>query len=261
MEDNVRYVEARGARFAVHCFGSGTPVVALHGGFRNGRVWIEIAEAAAISDVMVIAPDARGHGLSTASPDARSYATPQLAADAVGIADELGLERVAFVGSSMGTRTAAYIAANYPERVASLGLSLPPPISQESGPAQAFRALAADIQQRGFDAAIQTMKRRNPLVAENMTRMPRETLPAVLMGVVSKEFDATPGEFAQIKCPTMVLGREDDAGHPVEAANFYAANIRGALLKIVPFDLDDVGKVELIEWAAKHSLPGGAKPE
>ena len=258
MEDNIRYVETRGARFAVHCFGSGTPVLALHGGFRTGRAWIDIAEAAAISNVMVMAPDARGHGLSTATLDPKSYATPELARDAIAIADELGLERVAFVGSSMGTRTAAHVAANYPERVASLGLSLPPPRSHQSGPAQAFRELAADIRQRGFDTAIDVVKRRNPLVADNMSRMPRESLPDVLLGVVSKEFDATRGELAQIKCPTMIQGREGDAGHPVDAANFYAANIPGALLNVVPFDLDDVGKAELIEWVAQAT--GVASP-
>jgi hypothetical protein len=44
VEHSVQYVETRGARFALHCFGSGTPVIVLHGGFRDGRVWIEIAE-------------------------------------------------------------------------------------------------------------------------------------------------------------------------------------------------------------------------
>jgi pimeloyl-ACP methyl ester carboxylesterase len=253
MEHSIRYVETRGARFAVHSYGSGTPVLALHGGFATGRVWIDIAKAAAIGHVTVIAPDARGHGLSTATPDPSAYATPELAHDALGVADELGLERVAFVGSSMGTRTAAYIAANHPERVASLGLSLPPPASEQSGPAKALGELAADIRQRGFDTAIETMKRRNPLVADNMSRMPRETLPDVLTGVVGKGFEATPGELARIRRPTMVLGREGDPGHTVEAASFYAANIPGALLKIVPFDLTDVGRAELIEWAAKHS--------
>jgi pimeloyl-ACP methyl ester carboxylesterase len=253
LADNIRFVEARGARFAVRCFGSGTPVLALHGGFGTGQVWIEAAEAAAISNVMVMAPDARGHGLSSASPDPKSYATSELAGDAIGIANELGLQKVAFVGSSMGARTAAYIAANQPERVASLGLCLPPPTSHQSGPAQGFRDLAADIQHRGFDTAIEVVRRRNPLVADNMSRMPRETLPAVLAGVVSSEFDVTPDELAQISCPTMVLGREGDPSHRIEDANFYVANIHGAVLKIVPFDLADAARAEVIEWAAKHS--------
>jgi hypothetical protein len=51
----------------------------------------------------------------------------------------------------------------------------------------------------------------------------------------------------------VVLGRGGDAGHSVEVANFYASNISGALLRIVPFDFIDVGIAELIEWVAKSS--------
>jgi pimeloyl-ACP methyl ester carboxylesterase len=69
----------------------------------------------------VVAPDAPGHGRSPALP-ADAYRPSRLAEAAARLLDELGIERVHFVGFSWGARAACSFAARFPERTASLAL-------------------------------------------------------------------------------------------------------------------------------------------
>jgi esterase len=67
----------------------------------------------------VIAPDVRGHGESAWSPDG-AYQYRDQAADLAAIADQLGLERVSLIGTSMGGIIAMTYAEAHPERLARL---------------------------------------------------------------------------------------------------------------------------------------------
>lgn len=102
--------------------GEKPPVVLLHGVTDNGLCWERVAQALA-SDYDVIMPDARGHGLSDA-PEA-DLSTQKLAEDAAALIQALDLQRPRLIGHSMGARTAAEVAALYPERVRSLVLEDP----------------------------------------------------------------------------------------------------------------------------------------
>ena len=67
----------------------------------------------------VIAPDVRGHGESAWSPDG-AYQYRDQAADLAAITDQLGLERVSLLGTSMGGIIALTYAGAHPERLARL---------------------------------------------------------------------------------------------------------------------------------------------
>jgi pimeloyl-ACP methyl ester carboxylesterase len=67
----------------------------------------------------VIAPDVRGHGESAWSPDG-AYQYRDQAADLAAITDQLGLERVSLIGTSMGGIIAMTYAGAHPERLARL---------------------------------------------------------------------------------------------------------------------------------------------
>lgn len=96
--------------------GDGTPLLLLHGGAVDSRMWGPQLEA--FPDRRVLAPDARGHG---GSSDAE--APYRLVDDVVALLDALGIRRVVAAGVSMGGGTAVDLALEHPERVAGLVVS------------------------------------------------------------------------------------------------------------------------------------------
>ncbi|MFI2236029.1 alpha/beta fold hydrolase [Streptomyces chrestomyceticus] len=97
--------------------GSGRPLVLLHGGFLDHRMWDRQVPAFA-TKYRVIAPDARGHGRST---NATGPFRP--ADDVAGLLRHLGTGPVILVGLSMGAATAVDTALEYPELVSGLVVS------------------------------------------------------------------------------------------------------------------------------------------
>lgn len=95
------------------------PVLLLHGLSSTAHRWARFAEDAS-AEYRLIAPDARGHGDSSA-PDA-GYDLETLARDALSVLDALGIHRAAVVGHSMGGRTAIRLTAAEPERVSRLAV-------------------------------------------------------------------------------------------------------------------------------------------
>ncbi|HQU26434.1 MAG TPA: alpha/beta hydrolase [Acidimicrobiales bacterium] len=99
--------------------GAGRPVVLLHGLTGDGATWGPVArDLAGAADV--VAPDARGHGRSSA-PE-RGYRYDDHARDVEALVRGLGLDRPVLVGHSMGGVTAALVARR--ARVALSGVVL-----------------------------------------------------------------------------------------------------------------------------------------
>jgi 3-oxoadipate enol-lactonase len=94
----------------------GPPVVLLHAGGMDGRMWHPIVER--LQDrYWLIVPDMRGHG--TTPMPAEPYSDVE---DILGVLDDLKVERAAFAGCSFGGRVALQLATAAPERVNSLAL-------------------------------------------------------------------------------------------------------------------------------------------
>lgn len=109
---------------------SGTPtVLAAHGITANHLAWGAVAQALD-GAVSLVAPDLRGRGRSGELPE--PFGIRAHAADLVAVLDELGLDRAALVGHSMGGFVASTAAAHHPDRFGPLvlvdgGLALPVP--------------------------------------------------------------------------------------------------------------------------------------
>ncbi len=109
-------VEHKGAQIWYATYGSGSPVILLHGGFGHSGNW-----SYQISDILaaghrVILIDSRGHGRSTR--DARPYTYELMASDVLAVMNTLHLERAALVGWSDGACIALILADQAPSRVA-----------------------------------------------------------------------------------------------------------------------------------------------
>lgn len=83
----------------------GPVVLLLHGGGQNRLAWKGSGAALAAQGYRVVALDARGHGDSAWDPDA-NYEMDNLAHDLLAVIDQLGAERPAVVGASLGGITA-----------------------------------------------------------------------------------------------------------------------------------------------------------
>ena len=105
------------SRSGTPTFGSGEPVVLLHGGLANSDYWGNQVRALA-RHYRVIVMDSRGHGRSTR--DERPYGYDLMAADVLGLMDFLKIRKAAIVGWSDGAILGLDIAMHHPERLTKL---------------------------------------------------------------------------------------------------------------------------------------------
>jgi pimeloyl-ACP methyl ester carboxylesterase len=111
------FVKVDGAKIYYATFGSGSPVVLLHGGMGNGDHWANQVPALA-EKLHVIVIDSRGQGRSTRTKAAPSYDV--MAADVLAVMDHLELEKASIVGWSDGGEIGLKLAIHHPDRVAKL---------------------------------------------------------------------------------------------------------------------------------------------
>ena len=110
------YVEHDGARIWYAAYGSGPPVILLHGGLGHSGNWGYQVPALVSSGYRAVVIDSRGHGRSTR--DARPFTYELMASDVSAVMDALHLEKAGLVGWSDGACTALILASKAPARVA-----------------------------------------------------------------------------------------------------------------------------------------------
>jgi pimeloyl-ACP methyl ester carboxylesterase len=110
------YLDHDGARIWYATFGSGSPVILLHGGLGHSGNWGYQVPALVSSDRRAVVIDSRGHGRSTR--DSRSFTYELMASDVLAVMDALHVEKAAVVGWSDGACVALILAMQAPERIA-----------------------------------------------------------------------------------------------------------------------------------------------
>jgi pimeloyl-ACP methyl ester carboxylesterase len=127
-----RIVEAGGLRQHVVVGGDGPPLLLVHGWPENWYAWRLVMPALA-RDFTVIAVDQRGIGLTDKPED--GYDAGTLAQDLIALMDDLGHERFAVVGHDIGLVISYALAADNPDRVASVAvLEVPGPPTPDHSP-------------------------------------------------------------------------------------------------------------------------------
>ncbi len=206
----------------------GHPVIMLHGSGPGATGWSNFnGQLRALSDrYRVIAPDMPGWGDS----DPVRYEERNHHQAALDFMDELGLERAAYVGNSMGGATSIQVAARDPERVArlvSLGAGAPGVklFGAGDGPTEGLKLLQAAYREPGLEG----MKRfvdifcyddefKTPELVEqrshNALRHP-EHLENFIAGIGRPRVGvASEEEVASITAPTLIIhGRDDRVVH------------------------------------------------
>lgn len=202
-------------------------------------------------DYRLLRYDARGHGDTQATPG--PYSIDLLVADTVALLDALGIERVHFVGLSMGGMIAQLLASEHPERLLSVSLCdtacrLPPEsawderinLALSKGTAAFMQPMTTRWLTPGFYA-------QHPEIVAKLGAMIAKTSVAGAVGCAEaiKKMDLTailPG----IKVPALIVVGEQDVGTPVAAAEFLHGAIPGSRLSIIK----DAGHLPNIEQTA-----------
>lgn len=110
-------VVAAGVGLVVDVWGSGPPVLVLHGFTGSAAAMDPLTTR--LEGFTVVAPDLVGHGRSESPSDPDRYTVPAMAEQALAAA-AVGHPRVHLLGYSMGGRTALAAACAAPDRVRSL---------------------------------------------------------------------------------------------------------------------------------------------
>src|SRR5512133_926037 len=110
------FVENNGAQIWYASYGSGAPVVLLHGGLGHSGNWGYQVSALIENGYRAVVIDSRGHGRSTR--DAQPYSYELMATDVLAVMDTLFIEQAALVGWSDGACTAMILASREPSGVA-----------------------------------------------------------------------------------------------------------------------------------------------
>ena len=156
-------VITNGLRIHYHRTGGDKPQIVLaHGVTDSGLCWPRVARALE-SEYDLVMYDARGHGGSEAPQ--RPYSTEDLADDMADLIQALGLEKPVLIGHSMGARTSAVAAANYPKLVRAAVLEDPPWRSAAIQPSAGSQRITARLE--GYKA-----RTREELIAFGKERSP-----------------------------------------------------------------------------------------
>jgi pimeloyl-ACP methyl ester carboxylesterase len=107
-------LDVPGARLWYAQYGTGRPVLLLHGGLANSDYW-GLQVAALRKHYRVIVMDSRGHGRSSNVDQTYSY--DRMSDDVVALLDHLSIAKAAIVGWSDGAVIGLDLAMHHPERV------------------------------------------------------------------------------------------------------------------------------------------------
>ncbi|MNH04461.1 Tropinesterase [compost metagenome] len=130
---------------AGHLFGpaDGVPVIALHGWLDNANSFALLAPK--LRGLRILALDLAGHGHSEHRPAGAGYALWDYAHDVLRVAEQMGWERFALLGHSLGAIVSVVLAGSLPERITRLAL-IDGVIPPTSGPQDAAERMGMALQ-------------------------------------------------------------------------------------------------------------------
>ncbi|WP_095110606.1 alpha/beta hydrolase [Pseudomonas sp. Irchel 3E20] len=133
---------------AAHLFGpeDGLPVIALHGWLDNANSFARLAPK--LEGLRIVALDMAGHGHSDHRPPGAGYALWDYAYDVLQVAEQLGWQRFALLGHSMGAIVSLVLAGAVPERVSHLAMIdgvIPPTAKADNAAERLGMALQAQM--------------------------------------------------------------------------------------------------------------------
>jgi pimeloyl-ACP methyl ester carboxylesterase len=211
--------------------GEGPPVLLLHAGGPDGRMWAPLAERLEGRFTLVI-PDLAGFGRTPVAPEPDAPAE-----DVMALLEELGIERAAIVGNSFGGQVALELATAAPGRVSALALLASAlPDHERSPQLEAFGAEEDRLWEAGDVDGVVALNLRtwltDPAHSELVADMLR-TACELQLGVEAP-LRELPIDLGAIAVPTLAVSGGRDFADFAQIADRIVAEVRGAQRAEVP---------------------------
>lgn len=226
--DEQGYVDNDGARIWYATYGSGPPVILLHGGLGHGGNWGYQVPMLVAAGRRVVLIDSRGHGRSTR--DARPYSYERMASDVLAVMDALRIGKAAVVGWSDGACTALILARRHPDRV--LGVFF---FGCNMDPSGAKEVEFTPILRRCF------ARHRSDYARLSPTPDQFEAFSDAVGEMMKTQPNYAAEELAAIRVPVAIVQAEHDEFIRREHAEYLARTIPGAEL--------------IVMWGVSHFAP------
>jgi 3-oxoadipate enol-lactonase len=242
-EATTGYVAVHGARLYYEMMGEGHPLILVHAGIADSRMWDD-QFAVFAERYRVIRYDIRGFGRSIMPPGRSSTAR-----DLYGLLQALGVAKAHVLGLSIGGGIAIDFTLQHPEMVSALvlvasGLGGTQPSAEMQ---RADADVDAALERGGIDAAVEA---ENRLWVDGPKRTPDQVNHAVRMRVTDMngalyrlpKVDAPRerldppaiGRLGEIHVPTLIIVGDGDVSDVIATADVLERDIAGARKVVLP---------------------------
>ncbi|MDI2595094.1 alpha/beta fold hydrolase [Pseudomonas sp. N3-W] len=230
-------------------------VLMLHGYSADKNIWLRFARHF-VHDYRVIIPDLAGHG-ETGFKTGGGYDIGLQAKRMIQLLDVCGVEKVHVIGNSMGGYIAAWLAATYPERIASVALIDPAGVT-----APQLSDMARQLAQGHNPFLIHSREEFRRFYAMTMAAPP--WVPGLVLDAVGQRYEQRRDELAEIftdfhasapmepklpdiQCPALLLWGRLDRLIDVSSVPAWSKGIANLRVEI----WDGIGHMPMVEQPAR----------
>ncbi len=235
------YAAVKGTRLFYEVRGQGRPLVLIHGGLMDRRMWDGQFELFA-EKYKVIRYDVRGYGKSDKAVGKYSHVD-----DLLGLLDALGIRKACLLGLSLGGQIALDFALEHPDRVDALilaggavtGFPYKYPADFLAKYTAVFQAAKAGDLDKGVEKTLELPffipAKPDSALVNRMRPMLRENFPAWTTSEGQAVWPEPPAykRIENISVPTLILLGDKDSSSILDCGASLAARIKGARKEIV----------------------------
>jgi 3-oxoadipate enol-lactonase len=235
-------VTLNSARIHYERSGSGFPLLLIHAGIADSRMWEPQAKAFA-NQFDMVRPDLRGFGDSKLPPVPYS-----MLADMIALLDYLDIDRAHVVGCSMGGTLAIDFALEHPQRVERLVLGGSGVSGSNLGAVDS--AMFADVEAADKAGDMEAVNRAEVRLWVDGPRRPEGSAPAAVRELVldmngralRTDWDSAQNQpldppaitrLSEITAPTLVIVGDQDLPHASANADLITSKIAGARTVVI----------------------------
>jgi len=214
----MNHISVNGIDLAYERRGKGNPLVLIHGFPLDHTSWEDVALLLQ-DDFDLIIPDLRGFGES-GSVDA-SYTVADMADDISGLLNNLGIEKAAFAGHSMGGYVALSFAKAYPQKVSGLGLVSSQALADSPERKAGRYKTAEDVAEKGVIVVSDAMSSK---------LSPNADVQVYVRRVIERQGKS--GVMGALKA----MAEREDLSPSLSSFNFQVVLLHGAADVLIPVD-------------------------